>query len=314
MAHNNHFSLSDSEQLSDPSVLTEHLYSGAASVRSSGDPSGLARLLEAAAQAVQRQAAEARVQRGLAIASQTIASELALKCEQLQQRIDGSAGEGAYTTDPRSIPSLTTNSALPPSRSSPKTGPQSVGSPHAGPQTCSPSTAPPPPSTLPARCGPPSTPATYPAPQQPQHAQTQAAVSPVGNALPSYAAQASCSVPARSSINEGAVDRLEPRSFKTWVQDTPQTGAQGNACIGSAPRQLQESPKAPDAEIERQVLPHSPPHLAEARGNTSSTNTNETLHKPRHTHPPLTTAHHSRELTPHAHSPHPPTHNRSPRR
>ena len=32
--------------------------------------------------------AEAKVQRGLAIASQTIASELALKCEQLQQRIE----------------------------------------------------------------------------------------------------------------------------------------------------------------------------------------------------------------------------------
>uniref|UniRef100_A0A7S3AL33 Uncharacterized protein n=1 Tax=Haptolina ericina TaxID=156174 RepID=A0A7S3AL33_9EUKA len=66
----------------------QHLLAGAAHTRGSSDGVGYARLLEAAAQAIQQQMAEAKVQRGLAIASQTIASELALKCEQLQQRIE----------------------------------------------------------------------------------------------------------------------------------------------------------------------------------------------------------------------------------
>ena len=45
----------------------------------------MCRLLEAAASALQAQVAEAKVQRGLAVASQTLAAELSLKCERLAQ-------------------------------------------------------------------------------------------------------------------------------------------------------------------------------------------------------------------------------------
>ena len=97
----------DSAQLSDPSTLMEHLLAGAAYVRGTVDGGSLARVLEAAAQAIQQHVAEAKVQRGLAIASQTIASELALKCEQLQQRLDGvPAEELSPDLEQHSIPSL----------------------------------------------------------------------------------------------------------------------------------------------------------------------------------------------------------------
>ena len=71
-------------QLTDPQVLTKHLLEASSYARGSVDGLGFARLFEAAAQALQQVTAEARVQRGLAIASQTLASELAYKCEQLQ--------------------------------------------------------------------------------------------------------------------------------------------------------------------------------------------------------------------------------------
>ena len=74
----------DESQLSDPTTLMRHLLEASAYARGSVDGVGFARLLEAAAQAVQQQSSEAKVQRGLAIASQTLAAELALKCEGLQ--------------------------------------------------------------------------------------------------------------------------------------------------------------------------------------------------------------------------------------
>jgi len=70
--------------LSDPATLTKYLMDASVYARGTVDGVGFARLLEAAAQALQQQSAEAKVQRGLAIASQTLATELALKCEQLQ--------------------------------------------------------------------------------------------------------------------------------------------------------------------------------------------------------------------------------------
>ena len=83
----------DDAQLSDLSVLMKHLLSVAAHMRGTTDGAGVARLLEAAAQALQQQSAEAKVQRGLAVASQTLASQLALKCEQVQQQ-QQSGGRG----------------------------------------------------------------------------------------------------------------------------------------------------------------------------------------------------------------------------
>ena len=74
----------DEATLSDPAQLTKHLLDASVYARGTVDGVGFARLLEAAAQALQQQSAEAKVQRGLAIASQTLATELALKCEQLQ--------------------------------------------------------------------------------------------------------------------------------------------------------------------------------------------------------------------------------------
>ena len=78
------FVIPEDAQLSDPTILTKHLMEASSHARGSVDGTGFARLLEAAAQALQQAVAEARVQRGLAIASQTLASELAMKCEQLQ--------------------------------------------------------------------------------------------------------------------------------------------------------------------------------------------------------------------------------------
>ena len=75
----------DESQLQDPATLVKHLLDASAYARGSVDGIGFARLLEAAAQALQQQSAEVKVQRGLAIASQTLATELALKCEQLQK-------------------------------------------------------------------------------------------------------------------------------------------------------------------------------------------------------------------------------------
>ena len=83
----------DDAQLSDLSVLMKHLLSVAAHMRGTTDGAGVARRLEAAAQALQQQSAEAKVQRGLAVASQTLASQLALKCEQVQQQ-QQSGGRG----------------------------------------------------------------------------------------------------------------------------------------------------------------------------------------------------------------------------
>ena len=86
------FVFPDDTDLHDPSVLTKHLLDASAYARSTVEGIGLARLLEAAAQALQQQSAEAKVQRGLAIASQTLASELALKYEHLQQQQQHAAG------------------------------------------------------------------------------------------------------------------------------------------------------------------------------------------------------------------------------
>ena len=80
----NRFVVPEDAQLSDPHVLTKHLMEASSYARGSVDGVSFARLLEAAAQALQQAVAEARVQRGLAIASQTLATELAMKCEQLQ--------------------------------------------------------------------------------------------------------------------------------------------------------------------------------------------------------------------------------------
>jgi len=78
------FIVPEDAQLQDASTLMQHLLEASQYARGSVDGGGFARLLEAAAQLIQQQAAENKVQRGLAIASQTLASELAIKCEQLQ--------------------------------------------------------------------------------------------------------------------------------------------------------------------------------------------------------------------------------------
>lgn len=77
------FIVPEDAQLQDASTLMQHLLEASQYARGSVDGGGFARLLEAAAQLIQQQAAENKVQRGLAIASQTLASELAIKCEQL---------------------------------------------------------------------------------------------------------------------------------------------------------------------------------------------------------------------------------------
>ena len=71
-------------QGSDPTALMSSLLDASKHARGSVDGGGLARLLEAAATSIQQLQAEASVQRGLAVASQTLATELALKIEQLQ--------------------------------------------------------------------------------------------------------------------------------------------------------------------------------------------------------------------------------------
>ena len=76
----------DDAALQDTQVLMTHLLEASAYARGSTEGAGFARLLEAAACVIEQQQSECKVQRGLAIASQTLASELALKCEQLQVR------------------------------------------------------------------------------------------------------------------------------------------------------------------------------------------------------------------------------------
>jgi len=95
------FHVPEDAALQDPQTLMAHLLDASVYARGSVDGSGFARLLEAAAHVIQQQMAECHVQRGLAISSQTLATELAMKCEQLQ------AGGGGYMHDqyhsPRSI-------------------------------------------------------------------------------------------------------------------------------------------------------------------------------------------------------------------
>ena len=88
------FSIPSDAPLTDLPTLMEQLIAGAAYARSSADFGGIARLLEAAAQALQQQQAESKVQRGLAIASQTLAAELSLKCEGLQARLAAEQPQG----------------------------------------------------------------------------------------------------------------------------------------------------------------------------------------------------------------------------
>ena len=92
------FHVPDDAALQDPQTLLNHLLDASAYARGSFDGAGFARLLEAAASVIQQQMAECRVQRGLAIASQTLATELAMKCEQLQQ------SQGAYVHDQYTSP------------------------------------------------------------------------------------------------------------------------------------------------------------------------------------------------------------------
>ena len=75
--------MAEQADLSDLPTLMSHLLAGASR---GGDPA-TSRLLEAAAAALQREVAEAKVQRGMAVASQTLAAELSLKVEQLQARL-----------------------------------------------------------------------------------------------------------------------------------------------------------------------------------------------------------------------------------
>ncbi len=78
-------------ELHDVGVLAEQMLRGAAFSRQHGEHN-LARLIEAAAAALHQQHAEAKVQRGLAIAAQTLATELATKCESLQLSTLADAG------------------------------------------------------------------------------------------------------------------------------------------------------------------------------------------------------------------------------
>lgn len=80
------FHVPEDAALQDPQTLMAHLLDASVYARGSVDGSGFARLLEAAAHVIQQQMAECHVQRGLAISSQTLATELAMKCEQLQVR------------------------------------------------------------------------------------------------------------------------------------------------------------------------------------------------------------------------------------
>ena len=74
----------DATLRSDPTTLMSHLLDASKYARGSVDGGGIARLLEAAATSIQQLQAESSVQRGLAVASQTLATELALRIEQLQ--------------------------------------------------------------------------------------------------------------------------------------------------------------------------------------------------------------------------------------
>ena len=86
-----------SEVSSSPDALISQLRSAAAACASA--PAGLpmASLLESAARMVQEATGEAAVQRGLAVAAQTIAAQLSIKCESLQAELamrGGSTGGG----------------------------------------------------------------------------------------------------------------------------------------------------------------------------------------------------------------------------
>ena len=76
----------DDEKLSDPPMLMQHLLEASKYARGSVDGSGMARLLEAAASTIQRLEADSKVQRGLAIASQTLSTELHMRLEELRVR------------------------------------------------------------------------------------------------------------------------------------------------------------------------------------------------------------------------------------
>ena len=98
------YSIPPDAPLTDVPTLMEQLIAGAAYARNSADLGGIARLLEAAAQALQQQQAESKVQRGLAIASQTLAAELSLKCEGLQSRLAAEPQHGDSRPPPAIAP------------------------------------------------------------------------------------------------------------------------------------------------------------------------------------------------------------------
>ena len=94
----------DATLRSDPTTLMSHLLDASKYARSSVDGGGIARLLEAAATSIQQLQAESNVQRGLAIASQTLATELALKIEQLQAGEASSSAPGPHLLAASSTP------------------------------------------------------------------------------------------------------------------------------------------------------------------------------------------------------------------
>lgn len=77
----------DDAKLSDPSTLTQHLLEASKYARGSVDGNGMARLLEAAASTIQRLEADAKIQHGLAVASQTLSTELAYRLDELRVRL-----------------------------------------------------------------------------------------------------------------------------------------------------------------------------------------------------------------------------------
>tara|TARA_B110001452_G_scaffold143815_1_gene119617 strand:+ start:657 stop:1568 length:912 start_codon:yes stop_codon:yes gene_type:complete len=193
------------ESFNDLPTLMQSLLAGAASSRGHPEGAGMARLLEAAAQALQQQVAEAKVQRGLAIASQTLAAELSVRCEQLQARLD-SAGVGQNGAPPLHDATEATP-ALPVAPTPPISTPSAwPGGASAVPQ--------------PGSCYAPA-PQSLQAHQMQQLQQLQAQQQQLQQQMQSQQAQAQAPPrPQAPAVDENdAAGRLTPRSFKTWTPD-----------------------------------------------------------------------------------------------
>lgn len=211
----------ESSSFNDLPTLMQSLLAGAASSRGHPEGAGMARLLEAAAQALQQQVAEAKVQRGLAIASQTLAAELSVRCEQLQARLDA-AGAGQNGAAPLLHDGTEATPALPVAPAPPISTPSAwPGGASAVPQ--------PTPCYAPA---PSVAPQSLQAQQMQQLQQLQAQQQQLQQQMQAQQAQAPPRQQAPAVDENDAAGRLTPRSFKTWTPDPAAPPQASGGAIG----------------------------------------------------------------------------------